>query len=69
MSKLSLDKEQLKETLKIALFEVIQENKAEFLEVLTEAIEDISLAQAIEEGEMTELVDREIIFKQLSREL
>lgn len=67
MTELSLDKNLLKETLKKAILEIIQENSDEFQELLTEVIEDIALAKAIEQGETTELVDRETIFKLLNR--
>ena len=69
MTELSLDKNLLKETLKTAILEIIQENHDEFQELLREIIEDIALTQAIEQGETTELVDRETIFKLLNRGL
>ncbi|MGH8002771.1 MAG: hypothetical protein ACREPR_25900 [Brasilonema sp.] len=68
MPELSLDKDLLKETLKTAILEIIQENHDEFRELLTEVVEDIALVKALEQGEKTELVDRDIIFKLLSRE-
>ncbi|MDJ0844188.1 hypothetical protein [Crocosphaera sp.] len=66
MSNISIDKNQLKETLKLAMYELFQENREEFTEILSEIIEDIALTKAIEEGEKTELVDREMIFKLLN---
>ncbi|MEA5511689.1 hypothetical protein VB715_18095 [Crocosphaera sp. UHCC 0190] len=68
MTELSLDKNLLKETLKTAILEIIQENPDEFQKLLTEVIEDIAMTQAIEEGEKTELVDRDSIFNLLNRE-
>ena len=68
MTELSLDKNLLKETLKTAILEIIRENPDEFQELLTEIIEDIAMTQAIEEGEKTELVDRDSIFNLLNRE-
>ncbi|KAM3098784.1 hypothetical protein ACKFKG_04775 [Phormidesmis sp. 146-35] len=65
MPELSLDQNQLKEILKAAIVEVLQENREEFSELLAEALEDIGLQQAIVEGETTELVSREAIFKVL----
>jgi len=62
MSNLSLDQIQLKQTLKEAMLELFYENKEEFSALLTEIIEDIALSKAIEEGEKTELIDRESIF-------
>jgi len=69
MSNLSLDQNQLKQTLKQAILELFYENKEEFSTLLTEIIEDIALAKAIEEGEETELIDRESIFAILNQEL
>jgi hypothetical protein len=48
---LSLDQNQLKQ----AILELFYENKEEFSALLTEIIEDIALAKAIEEGEKTEI--------------
>ncbi|MDJ0511726.1 MAG: hypothetical protein QNJ64_21135 [Crocosphaera sp.] len=68
MSDISLDQNQLKETLKIAIYELFQENREEFTELLSEIIEDVAFIKAIEEGEETELVERETIFKILNKE-
>jgi hypothetical protein len=62
MSEISLNQNQLKEILKTAIVEVLQENREEFSELLAEATEDIGLQGAIVEGETTELVSRETIF-------
>lgn len=58
---------QLKELIKSAIAEVLQEQKEFFTDIIIEAIEDIGLAKAIEEGENTEPVSREAIFKILSQ--
>jgi hypothetical protein len=63
MPKINLEESKLKELLKTAIIEVIQEQKEIFSDLLTEAIEDIALAKAIQEGENTEKVGREAIFK------
>ena len=63
MSEISFNQTQLKEILKAAIVEVLQENREEFSELLAEVLEDIGLQQAIAEGETTELVSREAIFK------
>lgn len=63
MAEISLNQNQLKEILKTAIVEVLQENREEFSELLAEALEDIALRQAIAEGETTELVSREAIFR------
>lgn len=63
MAEINLEESKLKELLKTAILEVIQEQKEIFSDLLAEAIEDIALAKAIKEGENTEKVDREAIFK------
>ena len=68
MSNLSLEKNQLKITLKEAMLELFYENKEEFSALLTEIIEDIALSKAIEEGEKTSITDRESIFAILNQE-
>ncbi len=68
MSRLSLDQTQLKETFKKAILELFYENKEEFSALLVEIREDIALSKAIEEGEQTELVDRDSIFAILDQE-
>lgn len=65
MSETTLDSNQLKELLKTAIVEILQEQKEVFTEIIVEAMEDIALAKAIEEGEDTEPVSREAIFKVL----
>ena len=68
MSNLSLERNQLKQTLKELIIELFSENKEEFSALFTEIIEDIALSKAIEEGEKTELTDRETIFSILNQE-
>ncbi|MBD2391987.1 hypothetical protein H6G47_14285 [Aphanizomenon flos-aquae FACHB-1416] len=68
MSNLSLERNQLKQTLKELIIELFSENKEEFSALFTEIIEDIPLSKAIEEGEKTELTDRETIFAILNQE-
>ena len=63
MSEISLDETKLKELLKAAIFELLKEQKEVFSEILTEALEDIGMENAIKEGENTETVSREQIFK------
>jgi hypothetical protein len=67
MAEFTLAEIQLKELLKVALVEVLQEQKDLFSDLLAEAMEEIALAKAIEEGEMTELVSREAIFRILEQ--
>ncbi|MGI2903804.1 hypothetical protein [Tolypothrix sp. VBCCA 56010] len=63
MAEMNLDEIKLKELLKAAIVEVLQEQKEVFSDLLAEIIEDIALEKAIKEGEKTELVSREAIFK------
>lgn len=63
MTEINLDEIKLKELLKAAIVEVLQEQKEVFSDLFTEIIEDIALEKAIKEGEKTELVSREAIFK------
>lgn len=63
MAEMNLDEIKLKELLKTAIVEVLQEQKEVFSDLLAEIIEDIALEKAIKEGEKTEIVSREAIFK------
>ncbi|RZM82961.1 hypothetical protein [Leptolyngbya iicbica] len=54
---LTLDDDQTKELLKEVLIEMLQQRREVFYELVLEALEDVGLAQAIEEGEETEFVD------------
>jgi hypothetical protein len=66
MSETTLNTNQLKELLKTVIVEILQEQKEIFTDIIVEAIEDIALIKAIEEGENTETVSREAIFNILS---
>jgi len=59
----SLDDAKLKVLLKETLVELLEERREEFSELLLEALEDLALSQAIQEGEGTGLVDKKEIFK------
>lgn len=65
MSEMILDSEQLKAVLKSAIVELLHENRQEISDLLAEIIEDIAMERAIEEGETTEPVGREAIFRLL----
>ena len=67
MSETTLDTSELKELLKSAISEVLQEQKEVFTDIIIEAMEDIGLVKAIAKGENTEPVSREAIFKILSQ--
>ena len=59
----SINHEQLKNVIKTALVEVLEERQDLLYDAIEDAIEDVAFARAIEEGESTELVEREEIFK------
>ena len=68
MSENTLNTNQLKELIKTAIVEILQEQKEVFTDIVVEAMEDIALVKAIKEGENTETVSREAIFKILSQQ-
>jgi hypothetical protein len=53
---------QLKEAIKAALVEVLQERQDLLYDAVERAIEDIAFARAIEEGDKTELIERDEVF-------
>lgn len=63
------DKAQLRSLLKELLVELLQDRDEEISTLLTEVMEEISIANAIEEGATTELVSRDAIFKILQATL
>ncbi|OCQ99777.1 hypothetical protein BCD67_14615 [Oscillatoriales cyanobacterium USR001] len=65
MAEITLDESKLKDLFKAAIFEVLQEQKEVFSDLLAEALEDIAIENAIKEGENTETVSREEIFRVL----
>ncbi|HAZ46654.1 MAG TPA: hypothetical protein DDW76_13845 [Cyanobacteria bacterium UBA11369] len=67
MAEITIDESKLKELLKTAIVELLQERKEVVYDLLAEILEDIALEKAIEEGENTDLVSREAIFKILGR--
>jgi hypothetical protein len=67
MSETTLNTSQLKDLIKTAIVEILQEQQEIFTDIIIEAMEDIALAKAIEEGESTETVGREAIFKILGQ--
>lgn len=62
------DKNQLKEVFKQAFAELLQERRDLLYDVFTEVLEDIALANAIKEGEETEIVSKKQVFKILESE-
>ncbi|MCC5897149.1 MAG: hypothetical protein JJU32_04425 [Phormidium sp. BM_Day4_Bin.17] len=59
MTQVNLDETKLKELLKTAIFELIQEEKELFSELLSDVIEEIGMMNAIKEGENTEVFSQE----------
>lgn len=53
---------QLKEAIKAALVEILQEQRGLLHDLITEAMEDIVLTKAIDEGKDSEKVTRDEIF-------
>jgi hypothetical protein len=61
----SIDEAKLKEMLKSAVAEVLEERREFVKEIVEEAMEDIALARAIDEGAQTEMVERDAVFRVL----
>lgn len=64
---ITLDDQHLKELLKQAIRELIQEDQELLSDLISEIIEDIALANAIKQGETTETVSRDTIFNLLDQ--
>lgn len=58
---ISMDESKLKKLLKEAFIEALEERKDIFYDLVTEAIEDVALIRAIQEGEKTEPVSKKEI--------
>ena len=65
MSEISLEEGRIKELLKEAVLEVLEERRDLIYDVLAEAMEDFALAKAIQEGESSGSVTREQVFQTL----
>ena len=63
MATSTLDEDRLKELLKTAIVEVLEERRDLVRELIEEAVEDIALVRAIEEGQKSPLVSRDEVFK------
>lgn len=59
------ENENLKEVLKSAIVELLQERHELVREILDEIVEDIAFSKAIAEGEQTPNVSRESVFEVL----
>lgn len=58
----STSQEQLKQLIKTALVEVFEERRDLLHDALEEALEDIALTRAIDEGTDTETIEQEEVF-------
>lgn len=63
MEQIVFDESRLKNVLKTALIEVLEERRALFSELFTEALEDIALIHAIKESETTKATSKEEIYR------
>jgi hypothetical protein len=64
-----LDESRLKQILKEALIEALEEKKDVFHELIVEAIEDIGMINAIRQGQNTETVSKQEIFDILEEQV
>jgi len=62
MATATFDEEKLKDLLKLALVEALKENRGLVQDIVEEAMEDIALARAIEQGLGSESVSRDEVF-------
>jgi hypothetical protein len=60
-----IDESKLKLIFKSALIEVLEERRDLIIETIEEAIEDVGMFNAIKEGENSDFVPREEVFKLL----
>ena len=63
---ITVDENRLKALVKSAMIELLQERRELVQDAVEEALEDIALARAIEEGRNTPEVSREEIFRVLA---
>ena len=64
----NINETKIKALFKEAITEVIEENQDKLSSILIDALEDIALSRAIEEGEKSKTVSRDEVFKVLSGE-
>jgi len=63
METLPIDSVKIKELFKQAIIEAMEEKKEVVHDLLVEAMEDLAMIHAIQEGEETEPVSRDEVFK------
>jgi len=66
MTEVAISEEKLKSLLKTAIVEVIEERKEWLHDLIEEALEDIALGNAIEQGRNTEDVSKEEVLISLN---
>jgi len=59
------NQDQLKNLIKAALIEVLEERQDLLHEAVEQALEDVALTRAIEEGESSDLINRDEVFSLL----
>lgn len=64
----TIDEAKLKQLVKEALIDLLDERREFLSELLIEAMEDTAMIRAIQEGEQSPLVDKEDILRQLDDE-
>jgi hypothetical protein len=62
---MTVSEQQLKEVVKNAIVEVLEERGELIRNIVEEALEDIGMSKAIQEGEHSELVSRDQVFNLL----
>ena len=62
MTQPSLNEDRLKEVMKAAILEIFQERRELFQELIIEALEDLAMIKAIDEGKDSAPISRETIF-------
>lgn len=63
----TMSDDRIKELFKSAIIEVLEERADLFREALLNAIEDVALVRAIQDGESSETVTRDEVFSLLER--
>jgi hypothetical protein len=66
MSNLPVDEDRLKEVLKVAIAEVLEERRDLVVGLLEEALEDVGLLRAMEEAEGSPYVSRDEVMRILA---
>ncbi|MFH7243006.1 MAG: hypothetical protein ACHWZW_09175 [Spirulina sp.] len=64
MTNPSLSETQLKDLIKVAILEIFQKRRDLFQEIISEALEDMALVKAIDEGKDSEPISRETLLSE-----